>query len=68
MCECNCQLKRMFRSANRFSAYLSSDQEAVPVQWTEKELVACMRCGEYVGRIPEDALKILREGAGESAA
>jgi hypothetical protein len=40
-------------------------KQTVPVQWQQNDLTVCLRCGEIVEHVPENALKELRrDGAG----
>ena len=67
-CNCNPESLRGFPGHISFTAYLSqpSDRQSpVPFEWTERQLVACMECGEISSRVPDDLLWQLRKGAGE---
>ncbi len=67
-CECGEQYQRTFPATVKHTVYFDSRRETEPVQWIEGDLSVCVNCGQITSRVPADALQLLRDGAGETAA
>jgi hypothetical protein len=68
VCECGGQYQRTFPATVEHTVYFDPRREAHPVQWTAGDLSVCVNCGQVTSCVPADALQLLRDGAGETAA